>query len=74
VVDSIKFSFYFEGYGLYEDADFSTESYNLENVINTKVQLHHYHDAAGDRINTFMAKWWYAMVGMYGELKILNLR
>jgi hypothetical protein len=23
VVDSIKFSFYFEGYGLYEDADFS---------------------------------------------------
>ncbi|MBC5841416.1 MAG: glycosyltransferase [Flavobacteriaceae bacterium] len=48
VVDSIKFSFYFEGYGLYEDADFSIRALQFgKNVINTKVQLHHYHDAAG---------------------------
>ncbi|GAA4244649.1 glycosyltransferase family 2 protein [Winogradskyella damuponensis] len=42
------FSTYFEGYGLYEDADFSIRALDYgKNVIDTKVQLSHYHDAAG---------------------------
>lgn len=46
--DTIGFSTYFEGYGLYEDADFSIRAQRLGvNVINTNVQLSHFHDAAG---------------------------
>jgi GT2 family glycosyltransferase len=48
VFDSIRFSSYFEGYGLYEDADFSIRALQFgNNVINTKVQLNHYHDPSG---------------------------
>jgi GT2 family glycosyltransferase len=48
VFDSIQFSSYFEGYGLYEDADFSIRALQFgKNVINTKIQLNHYHDASG---------------------------
>jgi len=48
VTDSISFSTYFEGYGLYEDADFSIRSLKFgKNVICTKAQLEHHHDAAG---------------------------
>ncbi len=48
VVDTIKFSKYFEGYGLYEDADFSIRAQKFgKNVINTKVQLYHYHASEG---------------------------
>jgi len=48
VVDNIQFSSYFEGYGLYEDADFSIRALQFgKNKINTKAQLHHYHDASG---------------------------
>ncbi len=48
VFDSIKFSHYFEGYGLYEDADFSIRAQRLgKNVITTKAQLSHYHDQSG---------------------------
>jgi GT2 family glycosyltransferase len=48
VFNSIRFSSYFEGYGLYEDADFSLRALQFgKNVINTKVQLNHYHDASG---------------------------
>jgi GT2 family glycosyltransferase len=48
VFDSIRFSTYFEGYGLYEDADFCIRALQFgKNVINTKVQLNHYHDASG---------------------------
>lgn len=48
IVDRIGFSTYFEGYGLYEDADFSIRAQRLgKNVINTNVQLSHFHDAAG---------------------------
>lgn len=53
VFDSIRFSTYFEGYGLYEDADFSIRALKFgKNVINTKIQLNHYHDASG-RPNKF---------------------
>jgi GT2 family glycosyltransferase len=48
VVDHIKFSSYFEGYGLYEDADFSIRALQFgKNVINTKVQLSHFHNPSG---------------------------
>ena len=48
VFDTIKFSHYFEGYGLYEDADFSIRAQQFgKNVIATKAQLSHYHDQSG---------------------------
>ncbi|MDI1256450.1 MAG: glycosyltransferase family 2 protein [Flavobacterium sp.] len=48
IFNSIKFATYFEGYGLYEDADFSIRALQFgKNVINTNLQLYHYHDASG---------------------------
>lgn len=48
IVDSIHFSSYFEGYGLYEDADFSMRALAFgKNAINTKAQLSHYHHPSG---------------------------
>ncbi|PQJ32198.1 glycosyl transferase family 2 [Nonlabens arenilitoris] len=48
VVDQIKFSKFFEGYGLYEDADFSLRALSFgQNYLATNVQLEHHHDAAG---------------------------
>ncbi|MGL5111843.1 MAG: glycosyltransferase family 2 protein [Flavobacterium sp.] len=48
VVDHIRFSSYFEGYGLYEDADFSIRALEFgKNVMNTKVQLQHFHHPSG---------------------------
>jgi GT2 family glycosyltransferase len=53
IFDKITFSHYFEGYGLYEDADFSIRAVQFgKNVIATKAQLSHYHDQAG-RPNKF---------------------
>lgn len=48
VFEHLKFSHYFEGYGLYEDADFSIKAQRFgKNVIATKAQLSHYHDQSG---------------------------
>lgn len=48
VVDEINFSTYFEGYGLYEDCDFSIRALSFgRNVINTSVQLSHFHSPSG---------------------------
>jgi GT2 family glycosyltransferase len=48
VFNSIQFSTYFEGYGLYEDADFSIRALQFgKNVINTKVRLNHFHNPSG---------------------------
>lgn len=48
IFDKIQFSKFFEGYGLYEDADFSLRALQYgKNVINTKVQLSHFHAASG---------------------------
>ncbi|MBN4070658.1 glycosyltransferase family 2 protein [Olleya sp. AH-315-F22] len=48
IFDKIKFSIYFEGYGLYEDADFSLRALRYgKNVINTAAKLNHYHEASG---------------------------
>jgi GT2 family glycosyltransferase len=48
VFDSLRFSTYFEGYGLYEDADFSIRALSFgKNVMNTRLQLNHYHHPSG---------------------------
>ncbi|MCL7764216.1 glycosyltransferase [Polaribacter sp. Z014] len=53
VVDEIKFSTYFEGYGLYEDADFSLRALKYgKNVLATNVLLEHHHAVEG-RPNKF---------------------
>lgn len=46
--DSIRFSTYFEGYGLYEDADFSIRALAFgQNYMATSVHLEHFHDKSG---------------------------
>ncbi|MDY0987429.1 glycosyltransferase [Flavobacterium sp. CFBP9031] len=53
ILDKIKFSEYFEGYGLYEDTDFTFRLSKLGNIyVNTSAKLYHYHDEAG-RPNKF---------------------
>jgi len=48
VFEKIKFSRFFEGYGLYEDADFSLRALQFgRNVINTKAHLSHFHAESG---------------------------
>ncbi|MDO7172709.1 glycosyltransferase family 2 protein [Mariniflexile sp. AS56] len=48
VFKNIKFSTYFEGYGLYEDADFSIRALKFgKNVIATNAKLFHYHEPLG---------------------------
>jgi GT2 family glycosyltransferase len=53
VVDNIKFSAYFEGYGLYEDSDYCLRvSKQYDMYVNTAAKLAHYHEASG-RPNQF---------------------
>ncbi|MDP2088347.1 MAG: glycosyltransferase [Flavobacteriaceae bacterium] len=48
IFKDFKFSSYFEGYGLYEDADFTLRlSKTGKLYINTAAQLAHYHDRSG---------------------------
>ena len=48
VFKTIQFSYYFEGYGLYEDADFTLRlSKKGKLYVNTSAQLGHFHDASG---------------------------
>ncbi|MFH6769633.1 glycosyltransferase [Gaetbulibacter aquiaggeris] len=48
VFKNLKFSTYFEGYGLYEDADFSLRLAKKGKLyINTNAQLAHYHNFSG---------------------------
>ena len=62
VVDAIRFSPYFEGYGLYEDADFSIRALRFgKNAINTKAQLSHFHHPSG-RPNQYL----------YGKMVVRN--
>ena len=62
VFDAVLFSPYFEGYGLYEDADFSIRALQFgKNVINTSVQLSHFHHPSG-RPNQFQ----------YGKMVVRN--
>lgn len=62
VVDTIKFSEYFDGYGLYEDLEYClrvSREYNL--YVNTSATLYHYHEAGG-RPNKFS----------YGKMVVRN--
>lgn len=53
VFETLKFSTYFEGYGLYEDADFSIRAQQFgKNIICTAAKLSHFHDQSG-RPNTY---------------------
>ncbi|MEZ4795952.1 MAG: glycosyltransferase [Flavobacteriaceae bacterium] len=53
VFNNLMFSTYFEGYGLYEDADFCLRLAKLGPLyVNTNAHLEHHHEAAG-RPNTF---------------------
>ncbi|WP_338359655.1 glycosyltransferase family 2 protein [Yeosuana marina] len=62
VFNVFKFSTYFEGYGLYEDADFSLRLAKTGKIyINTNAKLNHYHNASG-RPNKFK----------YGNMVIRN--
>jgi len=48
IFDRFNFSNYFEGYGLYEDADFSLRLAKTGKLyVNTNAQLAHYHDGSG---------------------------
>ena len=62
VFDTIQFSTYFEGYGLYEDADFTLRVAKAGKLyLNTAAQLNHYHDASG-RPNQYR----------YGKMVVIN--
>jgi len=62
VLDAQKFSEYFEGYGLYEDADYTLRlSKKGDLYVNTSAQLNHYHEASG-RPNQYQ----------YGKMVIRN--
>lgn len=48
VFENIQFSKFFEGYGLYEDADFSLRALKFgKNYYNTNAQLSHFHAESG---------------------------
>ncbi len=48
VLDQHKFSTYFQGYGLYEDADYTFRLSNLGKLyLNTNAKLAHFHDGSG---------------------------
>ena len=48
VFETIRFSTYFEGYGLYEDADFTLRLSKLGKLyVNTSAKLNHYHEESG---------------------------
>ena len=48
VIDAEKFSLYFDGYGLYEDADYCLRALKYgKNVLCTAARLEHHHDPSG---------------------------
>jgi GT2 family glycosyltransferase len=62
VFDSLKFSSYFEGYGLYEDADFCLRlAKHGKLYVNTNARLEHHHEASG-RPNSYR----------YGKMVVRN--
>jgi GT2 family glycosyltransferase len=62
VFEANQFSTYFEGYGLYEDADFTLRVAKIGSLyLNTAAKLNHYHAASG-RPNQFQ----------YGKMVVRN--
>lgn len=48
IFDRLKFSHYFEGYGLYEDFDFCVRALKYGNLyVNTNARVWHYHEPSG---------------------------
>lgn len=48
IFETINFSTYFDGYGLYEDTDFTLRASQLGKLyVNTSAKLEHHHDASG---------------------------
>ncbi len=48
ILEEHKFSTYFQGYGLYEDADFTLRLSNIGKLyVNTNAKLAHFHDGSG---------------------------
>lgn len=59
---TLRFSTYFEGYGLYEDADFTLRLSKIGKLyLNTSAQLEHHHDSSG-RPNKYI----------YGKMVVRN--
>ena len=78
VFENIEFSRYFEGYGLYEDADFCIRALQCgQNYIATAARLEHHHDSAG-RPNTFrygkmvLRNGWYVWRVKYPKIDLKN--
>jgi GT2 family glycosyltransferase len=62
IVNAIKFSEYFEGYGLYEDMEYCLRvSRNYKLFVNTDASLYHYHEQGG-RPNKYI----------YGKMVVRN--
>ncbi|SHO64465.1 glycosyltransferase family 2 protein [Algoriphagus zhangzhouensis] len=62
ITEKEKFSLYFDGYGLYEDADYCIKALRHgKNVMDTSVQLSHFHHPSG-RPNSYK----------YGKMVIRN--
>ena len=62
ITDQLKFSLFFDGYGLYEDADYCIRALKYgKNVMHTGVQLSHFHHPSG-RPNSYK----------YGKMVIRN--
>lgn len=62
VFETMQFSTYFEGYGLYEDADFTLRVAKTGNLyLNSAAQLYHHHDVSG-RPNQYL----------YGKMVVRN--
>jgi GT2 family glycosyltransferase len=62
VFQSFQFSTYFEGYGLYEDADFCLRVAKIGKLyLNTKAKLNHFHEPSG-RPNQYL----------YGKMVVRN--
>ncbi|MCE7055280.1 glycosyltransferase [Algoriphagus sp. AGSA1] len=62
ITDQLKFSLFFDGYGLYEDADYCIRALKYgKNVMHTGVQLSHFHHPSG-RPNTYK----------YGKMVVRN--
>jgi GT2 family glycosyltransferase len=55
-------SLYFEGYGLYEDTDFTLRVSKMGKLYLTTAKLNHYHDASGRPNQYQYGKWWCEMV------------
>ncbi len=75
IFKTLSFSTYFEGYGLYEDADFSLRVAKQGAIyVNTKARLAHYHDASG-RPNKYaygkmvIKNGWYVWLVKYSKPK-----